>query len=57
LTEILETGSNDVLIIIGKPTLRKKKGDEILVPVLEGVIVDVDQNAGTMKIDPPDGIL
>ena len=57
LTEILETGSNDVLIIIGKPTLQKKKGDEVLVPVLEGVIVDVDKNAGTMKIDPPDGIL
>ena len=57
LTEILETGSNDVLIITGKRTLRKKMGDEILIPVLEGVIIDVDKNAGTMKIDPPDGIL
>ena len=57
LTEILETGSNDVLIITGKPAPKKNKGDEILVPVLDGVIVDVDRKAGTMKIDPPDGIL
>jgi 16S rRNA processing protein RimM len=57
LTEILETGSNDVLIITGKPAPDKNKGDEILVPVLDGVIVDVDRKAGTMKIDPPDGIL
>jgi len=57
LTEILETGSNDVFIITGKPAPGKKKGDEILVPVLEGVIVDVDKKAATMKIDLPDGIL
>ena len=57
LTEILETGSNDVLIITGKPAPKKNKGDEILVPVLDGVIFEVDRKAGTMKIDPPDGIL
>lgn len=57
LTEILETGSNDVFIITAKPAHGKKKGDEILIPVLEGVIVDVDKKVGTMKIDPPDGIL
>ncbi|MBT4143462.1 MAG: 16S rRNA processing protein RimM [Chloroflexi bacterium] len=57
LTEILETGSNDVFIITDKPAPGKKKGDEILIPVLEGVIVDVDKKVGTMKIDPPDGIL
>ncbi|MBT3556068.1 MAG: 16S rRNA processing protein RimM [Chloroflexi bacterium] len=57
LTEILETGSNDVFIITAKPAPGKKKGDEILIPVLEGVIVDVDKKVGTMKIDPPDGIL
>jgi 16S rRNA processing protein RimM len=53
LTEILETGSNDVFIITGKSGQGKKNRDEILVPVLEGVIASVDKNAGTMKIDPP----
>jgi 16S rRNA processing protein RimM len=57
LTEILETGSNDVFIIAGKPAPGKSTGAEILVPVLEGVIVDVDKSTGTMKVDPPDGIL
>lgn len=57
LSEILETGSNDVFIITGKPAPGKKKGNEILVPVLENVIVSVDKNAGTMKIDPPHEIL
>lgn len=57
LTEILETGSNDVFIIKPKPEPGKKKSAEILIPVLEGVIVSLDKEAGTMKIDPPEGLL
>jgi len=58
LTEILETGSNDVFIIRPENTAQgEKKSPEILVPVLDGVIVKVDQEAGVMTIDLPDGIL
>jgi len=57
LTEILETGSNDVFIIRPKSEPGQKKPAEILIPVLDGVIVEVDKEAGTMKIDPPDGLL
>ncbi|MDG0865705.1 ribosome maturation factor RimM [Candidatus Lucifugimonas marina] len=57
LTEILETGSNDVLIITPKTESGKKKPAEILVPVLDGVIVNVDKENNAMLIDPPDGIL
>jgi 16S rRNA processing protein RimM len=57
LTEILETGSNDVLIVAPSTPAGEKKVPEILIPVLDGVIVEVDKTAGIMKLDPPDGIL
>ncbi len=57
LTEILETGSNDVLIITPSSKAGSKKAGDILIPVLDGVIVEVDKESGTMKIDPPDGLL
>jgi len=57
LTEILETGSNDVLIITPQSETGKKKPAEILIPVLDGVIVNVDNENNRMEIDPPDGIL
>ncbi len=57
LTEILETGSNDVFIITPKSVAGKKASAEILIPVLKGVIVEVDSENGVMKIDPPAGLL
>ncbi|MDP6056390.1 MAG: ribosome maturation factor RimM [Dehalococcoidia bacterium] len=57
LTEILETGSNDVFIVTPTSKPGEKEPAEILIPVLEGVIVEVDKDSGTMKIDPPDGLL
>jgi len=57
LTEILETGSNDVLIIRPERKSGEKKPAEILIPVLDGIIVDVNKESNTMKIDPPDGLL
>ncbi len=57
LNEILETGSNDVFIVAPKPVKGEKKAQEILIPVLEGVIVKVDKEAGTMTIDLPEGVL
>jgi 16S rRNA processing protein RimM len=57
LTEILETGSNDVLIISPIREDSQKKPAEILIPVLDGIIVDVDKESNTMKIAPPEGLL
>ena len=57
LNEILETGSNDVFIVSQKSGKGAKKSPEILIPVLDGVIVEVDRELGKMTIDPPGGIL
>jgi len=57
LTEILETGSNDVFIVTPKSEPGSKKPTEILIPVLDGVIVTVDKDSHTMQLDPPEGIL
>jgi len=69
LTEVIETGSNDVFVVSpdGDATRREvANGDsgkgpnnsgEILIPVLDGVIVAVDKENGVMTIDPPAGLL
>lgn len=57
LTEILETGSNDVFIVTPESVAGSKKSPEILIPVLDGVIVRVDKDTRTMRLDPPEGIL
>ena len=48
LTEILETGANDVFVI------KDSGGNELLVPVIEGVIQVVDVKGGSMHINPPE---
>jgi 16S rRNA processing protein RimM len=57
LNEILETGSNDVFIVAPKRVEGEKKPADILIPVLDGVIVNVDKENATMTIDLPEGIL
>lgn len=47
LNEILETGANDVYIV------QTPDGDEILLPALEDVILEVDPTAGRMRVKPP----
>ena len=49
ISEIIETGSNDVYVV----TLC---GEELLIPALDEVIREVDVKAGTMTVDLPDGI-
>lgn len=49
LESIIETGSNDVYVI-------KDRENEILVPALESVVVEVDPEAGTMRVDLPEGL-
>ena len=60
LTEVIETGSNDVFVVshdVGEAKRDSKSPGEILVPVLEGVIVNVDKENGVMIISPPAGLI
>jgi 16S rRNA processing protein RimM len=50
VTDIVETGSNDVYVVRGA------RG-EVLVPALKDVIKDVDLDAGTMTVELPPGLL
>ncbi len=49
VTAIFPTGSNDVYVV-------RNNGDEILVPALESVVVDIDLTAQTMRVDLPEGL-
>lgn len=49
LTAIFPTGSNDVYVV-------RNDGEEILVPALESVVVDIDLTAQTMRVDLPEGL-
>jgi 16S rRNA processing protein RimM len=57
LNEILETGGNDVFIVAPERIEGEKKPEEILIPVLDGVIASVDKETAIMTIDLPEGIL
>ena len=49
LTEILDAGPNDVYVVT-------KDGREVLVPALEGVVLDVDVESARMTVDLPEGL-
>lgn len=49
LTQILQTGANDVYVIKGP------KG-EIVLPAIANVIIDVNTEKGVMQVDLPDGL-
>lgn len=51
VTDILETGANDVYVV--KAPGRR----EILVPAIKDVVQLIDPEAGRMVIDPPPGLL
>jgi 16S rRNA processing protein RimM len=48
LREVLETGSNDVFVV------QDPAGREILLPVVEGVILNVDLEKQTITVMPPE---
>lgn len=50
LTDIFETGSNDVYVVTAGAR-------EILIPATEEVVMNVDLDAGRMIVRPPDGLL
>lgn len=47
--EILNTGSNDVYVV-------RLEKQEVLVPALDDVVVEVDTERGRMTVDLPDGL-
>ncbi|MDM8525714.1 ribosome maturation factor RimM [Desulfococcaceae bacterium HSG8] len=49
IESIIPTGSNDVYVVADK-------GSETLIPALESVVVEVDPEAGVMRVDLPEGL-
>jgi 16S rRNA processing protein RimM len=48
LDEVIETGANDVYRV------RTTDGADLLLPALKDVVIEVDLEAGTMVVDPPE---
>jgi 16S rRNA processing protein RimM len=48
VTEIIETGANDVYIV------KDAEGNETLLPAVESVILSVDLSSGTILVKPPE---
>jgi 16S rRNA processing protein RimM len=51
VSEVLETGANDVFVVQGGPR------GEVLIPDIKPVIVSIDIEAGVITVDPPEGLL
>lgn len=50
ITNIIRTGSNDVYVV-------RNQSEEILIPAIESVIVEIDLDKQVMRVDLPDGLL
>ena len=49
ITSIFPTGSNDVYVV-------KNKTNEVLIPALESVVIDIDLELKRMRVDLPEGL-
>ncbi len=49
IESVIPTGSNDVYVV-------KDKDNEILIPALESVVVEIDLSNKTMRVDLPEGL-
>lgn len=49
LEEIFDNGAHDVYVV-------RDETREILLPVVDGVVVEVDLDAGRMVVEPPEGL-
>jgi 16S rRNA processing protein RimM len=49
--EVLETGSHDVYTVEGAD------GQEVLIPAVEEIVVEIDVESGTMTVDLPKGLM
>lgn len=50
ITGIIETGGNDVYVVRGQD-------EEVLVPAVEDVVLEVNLELGLMIVDPPEGLI
>jgi 16S rRNA processing protein RimM len=50
IASIVETGSNDVYVV-------KNGEQEILIPALETVVLDIDLGKKQMRVDLPEGLI
>jgi 16S rRNA processing protein RimM len=53
VTEIIETGSNDVYVV---QRIEKGRFKEVLVPALSRVVVDINLETGVMRVELPEGL-
>lgn len=51
ISEIIETGANDVLVVEGGPF------GQVLVPVIDDVVLDVDRDAGIVHVALLEGLI
>jgi 16S rRNA processing protein RimM len=51
LAEVVHGPAGDLLVV------RRDGGGEVLVPFVRGIVPAVDVSAGTVVVDPPDGLL
>jgi 16S rRNA processing protein RimM len=49
LEEIFDNGAHEIYVV-------RDKAKEILLPVVDGVVVEVDLDAGRMVVEPPQGL-
>jgi 16S rRNA processing protein RimM len=50
---IIETGSNDVYVVKNRS---KDQDNEVLVPALESVVIEIDLKRKLMRVDLPEGL-
>ena len=53
IDSIIPTGSNDVYVV---KNMVDGKENEVLIPALESVVVEVDLNREIMRVDLPEGL-
>ena len=51
LTDVLQTGANDVYVV------KTKDGKEVLLPVIKECVLDIDVNAGIVKVHLMPGLI
>ena len=54
VTEIIETGANDVYVV---QTPQDHPVKEILIPAIESVVLDIDVANRRMRVELPDGLI
>lgn len=56
ISDVLETGSNDVYVVEPK-SVQEKKMPQILIPALKSVVLDINISAKKMVVQLPEGLI